>query len=264
MNPFDHIARDYDQVFTHSEIGKIQRAQVYQYLETQLPKQEDLRILELNCGTGEDAIWLAEKGHFVMATDISPEMVSVTRHKAMMKGLGNHIQAKNLSLEQFGMGSVRQRFDWVFSNFGGINCIDEEKLSKVIHEAANILHPGGRLIMVIMSRMCIWETAYFMTKGKWKKAFQRRKKGPVLVDLEGETFPIWYYSPKDMIELALPNFEVETIKPIGFWTPPSYLENFFSKRPQWLNRLGNRDLNGWNHPFFAGLSDHFLIDLRLQ
>ena len=264
MTPFDHIAQDYDKVFTHSRIGKIQRSLVYQYLEQELPDKESLKILELNCGTGEDAIWLAEKGHQVVATDISPEMVSVARHKAMVKGLGNQIQLKQLSLEQVGMGAVRQKFDWVFSNFGGINCIDDLKLEKLMHELANILHPGGRLIMVIMSRMCLWESAYYLSKGRLKKAFQRRRREPVLVNLEGELMETWYYSPTDIIKTALPNFQVKGIRPIGFWTPPSYLETFFSKRPKWLARLGNRDLKGWNQPLFAGLSDHFLIDLELQ
>ena len=169
MTPFDHIAQEYDKVFTNSRIGQIQRSLVHQYLEEELPEKESLKILELNCGTGEDAIWLAEKGHQVVATDISPEMVSVARHKSMVKGLGNQIQLKQLSLEQVGMGAVRQKFDWVFSNFGGINCIDDLKLEKLMHELANILHPGGRLIMVIMSRMCLWESAYFLSKGRLKK-----------------------------------------------------------------------------------------------
>ncbi len=38
-----------------------------------------LDILELNCGTGEDAVLFSEKGFNIVATDVSEEMLKVTQ-----------------------------------------------------------------------------------------------------------------------------------------------------------------------------------------
>ena len=40
------------------------------------------RILEINCGTGNDAVFLARSGMHVTATDISPMMIEETKRKA--------------------------------------------------------------------------------------------------------------------------------------------------------------------------------------
>ena len=39
------------------------------------------RVLEMNCGTGEDALWLVHRGVQVFATDVSPAMLQVAQSK---------------------------------------------------------------------------------------------------------------------------------------------------------------------------------------
>ncbi len=58
---FDAIAEDYDRIFTHSILGNAQRSLIHEYLRCHLHKGQ--RILDLNCGTGEDAIYLASLGN---------------------------------------------------------------------------------------------------------------------------------------------------------------------------------------------------------
>ena len=71
---FDRIAQDYDQIFTNSLIGRAQRDAVWKVL-TRTFRTND-KILELNCGTGEDAIFLAGNGISVIALDASPRTSS--------------------------------------------------------------------------------------------------------------------------------------------------------------------------------------------
>ena len=66
---FDTIAEQYDDLFTHSLIGRAQRNVVWEVLRhTFIPRE---RILELNCGTGEDALFLSRMGVSVHACDAS-------------------------------------------------------------------------------------------------------------------------------------------------------------------------------------------------
>ena len=80
---FDIAAPIYDDVFTYSHIGKLQRGLVHEYLERSLPTNKSLHILEINCGTGHDAIWLSNRGHHIIATDISSEMISVSVRRVL-------------------------------------------------------------------------------------------------------------------------------------------------------------------------------------
>ena len=57
--PFDILAPDYDAVFSHSLTGSAQRWITRARLSAFLADKGPLRILEINCGTGEDACWLA-------------------------------------------------------------------------------------------------------------------------------------------------------------------------------------------------------------
>ena len=79
---FDHHAINYDAYFSNSLIGKAQRERVHYFLNKQLEKKKkNLRVLEINCGTGIDADWLAKKGHFVIASDISSKMIEIAKNK---------------------------------------------------------------------------------------------------------------------------------------------------------------------------------------
>ena len=70
---FDRIAEDYDQRFTYTLISRAQRDAVWRVL-AQTWKKDD-RVLELNCGTGEDAVFLASNGISVLACDASRQMI---------------------------------------------------------------------------------------------------------------------------------------------------------------------------------------------
>ncbi len=82
---FENAALTYDQDFTFSNIGKLLRKRVWDYMDTIIEPGSQLNILELNCGTGEDAIRFAKHGHRVIATDLSKEMVSITSEKVKTK-----------------------------------------------------------------------------------------------------------------------------------------------------------------------------------
>ena len=73
----------YDSQFTHTQIGKYQRAQVLKHVEPLL--QKHWQVLEVNGGTGEDALWLADRVATVLTTDIAEEMVNIARQKLVDK-----------------------------------------------------------------------------------------------------------------------------------------------------------------------------------
>src|SRR5215472_13401162 len=77
--PFDTVADCYDEIFTISKIGQAQRASVWKELEKTFHSGD--RILELGCGTGIDACFLAQRGVAVVACDASSQMIELAQRR---------------------------------------------------------------------------------------------------------------------------------------------------------------------------------------
>ncbi len=261
--PFDHIASSYDSSFTRTPIGQLQRKQVWNYLEKITAELKGLDILELNCGTGEDAVLFSEKGFNIVATDVSEEMLKVTQEKVQQYSMQNKISSQYLDLDSFDDSLFEKKFDLVFSNFGGLNCINPESLRKLLDKLPAILSPEGRFVAVIMPKFCLWESIYFLLKFQFRNAFRRWTKGSVEAGLQGAKVKTWYFRPAQVKAWAT-KFSQVSIRPIGIALPPSYLQQYFSKHKRFLGILNGleKKLNTWS--LLAGIADHYLIDLKVK
>lgn len=259
-SPFDEVAENYDSYFSKSPIGVLQRKRVNLFLE-EVIGNKSLNILEINCGTGEDALWLASKGNRVVATDASEKMIDIAQKKVEQHDYESSIYAKQVAFnglkENFSPGS----FDLVFSDFGGLNCVSNAELAALCNDAASLLKSGGGFIAVVMGRKCLWERVYFFGKGKFKKAFRRNTNHPVDLVLGDTTQQTWYYSPKEIQEIFSSHFKLRRMKPVGIAIPPSYLNPFFSRKKTFLTVLYKLE-SFLSFSFLSNYADHFFIELQ--
>lgn len=250
-NYFDIHAQNYDDAFTFSSIGRAQRQRVHLFL-SELLKDNNLNILELNCGTGEDANYLTNKGHNVLATDISSEMIAKAKDKYPT------INFQTLDITAISSEVTNEKFDVIFSNFGGLNCLSKGQLGDFLGASQTLLKTNGKAILVLMPKKTFWERLYFMLKLQPKKAFRRNTEKAITANVEGVEIPTWYYNPKEVITLAKESLKPISLKPIGITIPPSYLESFFLKRKIALNFLIK--IESWlSSSFWAKYADHYLI-----
>ena len=257
---FDHIADQYDRDFTQSAVGEAQRGLVYDAIEKSFPSLIGMDVLEVNCGTGEDALYFARNGANVMATDISESMVKIVQEKA--KEIPN-IECEVLDINGISQWKANKRFDLVFSNFGGLNCLSDNELKQFLKSASSKLKPTGHLILVVMANKCWWESLYFIGKLNFKEAFRRNKKEGVWANVEGQKVKTYYYAPNEIVDMS-EGFKVEQISPIGFYVPPSYLNPIFQDKPQVLQKMVRLDQTNQNNAKRAAYSDHFLIHLSKE
>jgi SAM-dependent methyltransferase len=117
---FDAVAARYDETFTSSKIGQAQRVAVWTELGKTFRPGE--RVLEIGCGTGIDACFLAERGVQIVACDPSAEMIRVLRRRLEHPALRNLVEAHVLGAEDITRLQPAELFDGAFSNFGAINC----------------------------------------------------------------------------------------------------------------------------------------------
>jgi SAM-dependent methyltransferase len=265
---FDPIARDYDATFSHSAVGRRLRARVWALLERWVLRGSvglknqisNPKVLELNCGTGEDALWLAQRGCQVLATDVSAAMVQVAQQKIEQAHLGEKARAQVCGFADVGQLADAD-FDLVFSNFGGLNCASPAELRQLGTLIFPKIKPGGQFVAVVMSRFCWQETGYFLLKNRPRTAFRRRSREAIQARLDDQnSVPTWYYAPAEFARF-FPDFNLKTAQPIGFWLPPSYLNPFFEKRPRLLRALDFLEKNtapAW----LAPAADHFFIVLE--
>lgn len=258
---FDPTASAYDREFTYSRIGMAQRRQVWRYLEPML-RTPSMEILELNCGTGIDAVHMARAGHRVLATDISEEMLKIARDTARQHGVEDRVTHEHLAFHELPQRGWHERFHLVFSDFGGLNCIDALDLAGLSNPIADALVPKGRFIAVLMPDRCLAESGYFLLRGRWREAFRRGRHDPVWAGLSGSGVHTWYHAPADVSRSFASRFRVVNIRPVGLFVPPSYLEPRFRDRAALIERLARWDERAGRRRWLARYADHYLIDLE--
>ena len=169
IEAFDGIAGEYDTRFTNSLIGRAQRASVWRELDNLFHSGQ--RVLEINCGTGVDAAHLADRGIHMVACDGSPEMVAVARQRLQRSAHGDHIDLHVLAIEQIGNLAKDGPYDGVVSNFSGLNCVGD--LRPVARDLAGLVKPGGKAVLCVFGRYCLWEMLWYTFHGNFRKAFRR-------------------------------------------------------------------------------------------
>jgi len=249
-SPFDLLARDYDRGFTHSACGTVLRALVWERLPAVFGGRD--RILELGCGTGEDAVRLARAGHRVFATDASEEMIRIARLKAVAAGLADRIEFRVLPMESLHTLPPDLVFDGVFSNFGALNCVAD--ISALAQPLAAHLAPGAPLLFVVMGRHVPWEWAWFLARGDRARAFRRLRRGGV----EWRGLTIHYPTPGELARSLAPHFEIRRRASLGFALPPSYASHWLDQSPRMLAALTG--IERATRRIGAHLADHFVLE----
>jgi ubiquinone/menaquinone biosynthesis C-methylase UbiE len=251
---FDQMAREYDDVFTRSMIGRAQRDAVWSVL-TQIFHSGD-HILELNCGTGEDALFLARNSIAVTACDASEQMIKIASNRARSEAPGDRVQFNLLSTEQVLELKPATTFDGIFSNFSGLNCVAD--LRQTAQELATLLPPDAPLVICLSTRFCIWEMLWFLFHGKFHKAF-RRCSGRATAKAGGFTVDVYYPTVRSLRKLFLPFFVMRSCMGVGVTVPPSYVETWIRSYPKLLKMLCVIDRGISTLPGFRVLGDHMLL-----
>jgi SAM-dependent methyltransferase len=234
---FDQLAAEYDRVWTHSAVGQLQREAVWRHIEPLF--QPGLSILDLGCGTGEDAKRLMQAGLRVRAIDASPQMVRIARDRG--------VDAEILSVEDCSL--LYESFDGVLSNFGALNCVAD--IESLREQLARMVRPGGHLALCVIGGFCAWETAWALFHRQPAKAFRRWRKS-VLSSLGIRVF---YPSQRHLEAAFRPQFSLVKWCGIGLTVPPSYVTGLSTSL---LSKLDAFDRRVAHWPLLRALSDHRL------
>ncbi|MGV3504792.1 MAG: class I SAM-dependent methyltransferase [Adhaeribacter sp.] len=218
------------------------------------------RILELNAGTGEDAVFFAQRGYRVHATDLSEDMLQVLKHKVCQAGLQDRVSTEVCSFTGLEALSSKGPYDLIFSNFAGLNCTAH--LDQVLASFSSLLKPGGRVVLTVMPGFCLWECLLAL-KGHFKMAFRRTysRKGAAAC-IEGQPFRCWYYPPGYISKHLGASFRTLKLEGLCSLVPPSFLEFFPVRHPliySWLVGLEDKWKGSWPWKY---IGDYYIMALE--
>lgn len=243
----------YDEYESSNKILHWMRQQVYEVALKYLKTGD--RILELNSGTGTDAVFFAKKGFEVVATDLSDGMIEKIQIKVISENLSDKISVRQCSFTELEK-LYPQKFDFIFSNFGGLNCVDD--LGKVTKHFPNLLNNGGRIMFVIMPPFCPWEIVQIL-RGKIKFALRRFNKSGAKSNVEGIQFRTFYFSADHFRKSLGSGFRIIHKQGLAVFTPIPQMENFQMRFPGVLKLLNRIDEKLSQYFPFNLIGDHLIL-----
>ncbi len=253
---FDRAAAGYDGLAGNNELIQRMRAQMWQTLTSTFP--QGARLLDLGCGTGIDAAYLAARGYSVLATDWSPAMVERTRARLADAGLAQRASTRVLGIHELDR-LQGEAFDGIYSDLGALNCAPD--LRHVARACAALLRPGGHIVASVIGRICPWEIAYYVAHARWKRAVVRWSRAAVAVPLNGETVWTRYFTPRQFYGAFADDFALTYYRGMRICAPPPYMLGVDRRlRPlcalaEWL------DSRAGALPIVRNAGDHFVMVL---
>lgn len=103
-------------------------------------------VLDVGCGTGENALHLAALGRRVVGIDLAPTAVAAAREKAATRGL----PAAFLVADALDLGKLRRRFETVV-DCGMFHALEPAQRRVYARSLTEVLSPGGTLVLLCFS-----------------------------------------------------------------------------------------------------------------
>lgn len=164
----------------------------------------DRKILDVGCGAGDIAKWLADGDYDVTACDLSEEMINVAQRKTE--------KAKFLTLGATELDKLEDRFDGIVS-IHLVQHLSKTMLKKFFNSVHDLLNDDGKFLLVF-TNTCYEKTGYqldgekegnyifwhkwqmedivpILTKARLKPVFAKMQKGAdnsCAVDMEPFVF----------------------------------------------------------------------------
>ena len=254
---WDTAAETYVQDFSGTGIGETRRHAVWRRLDKIFSPGQ--KLLELNCGTGIDAVHLAERGIQLVACDISSRMIELALQLSASTDTSELIDFRVLPNEEIGSLKGENVFDGAFSNFCGLNCVED--LPAVVRELTRLVRPEARVLLCMIGRFVPWEIAWFMAHGEPGKALRRLRRSSFRSSDPG-TVCIQCPSVREIARVMSPAFRLQRWSGVGIAVPPTYTENRMQHFPRMIKGLAGIDRVIGDLPLLRRMADCVVLEFE--
>ena len=168
--------------------------------------------------------------------------------------------AQNLAelVERYGEGA----FDGVYSSMGPLNCIPD--LQPVADALALLVKPGGRVILGILNRYCLWETAWYLRALRPQArlpALGRPGRSHVPPRLAGRKVHLLLLEPSAPSSAPLTAFPRGQARRPALAPAPALSRRPHQARPRFFRAIARLDRRFAHWPAYD-IGDHLLIQFE--
>ena len=240
---FDREAEVYDRDFGANPIGRLFRIAVQERLAALFPR--GARVLDLGCGTGEDALFLTRHGVQVTGLDPSPAMIAQARSKVE--------SAVFFCRPAEEVGACGGPFHGAYSDFGALNCCD---LVQVGAGLASVLEPGAPVLVSLLGASPWPALAARLVTGKGSRRVRHAPR------VQGVPVPVRYPTLAEARRALGPAFEWTRAWALGVLVPDPSRARWAARHPVLFGALAavEEQVRAW--PLVRGLGDHVVLEGR--
>jgi ubiquinone/menaquinone biosynthesis C-methylase UbiE len=215
------------------------------------------RVLDVGCGTGIDALYLARRGIHVVAIDFAPEMVAQLRAKLDSVKIRDSIETHVLGVADLHQ-LKGQDFDGLISAFAGLSALDD--LSQFSRDAAELVKPGRHLVLHLLNRFSLWEWLGYLARGNWPAARQVGRMRARQFTIGGLAVPHRLYYAEELYQQAFaPRFALRDAYALGALRPPHTVHRLPASLVHELEWL---DVRSGRWPLLRHAGRFFVLDLE--
>ena len=215
------------------------------------------RVLDVGCGTGLDAIFLARRGVAVTGIDVSPAMIARLREQVSSLGLADRVEARMLDYAALGDWPGAQ-IDGIISAFAGLSTAPD--LAPFAADAARLLRPGGRMLVHLLNRFSLWEWLLLVACGRWSAARHLGQQRERVFTIGGQPVQHYLWSQAEAYQRFFArDFTLTRAYSLGVLRPPHTLRRLPAAVANGLGALeqrvnGRRPFVNWGRFFVLELA----------
>ena len=105
-------------------------------------------VLDVGCGTGENALFLAGRGHEVWGVDLAPRAIEIARDRAEAR----HLPVTFLVQDALDLGDLGRTFETIVDS-GLFHALYDSERPRFVRSLAAALRPGGTYFMLAFSEL---------------------------------------------------------------------------------------------------------------
>jgi ubiquinone/menaquinone biosynthesis C-methylase UbiE len=214
------------------------------------------RVLDVACGTGLDFLYLARRGVYVTALDISAGMLAICKERAREACL-----LDGIDMRQGDVGTLNTwrdaPYDGIISSFAGLNTASD--LDQFARDAARLLRPGGHMLLHLLSVAHWRDIVALLMHGRLREARALTGRGSRTVVIGGCPITHAVYPPQELYQRYFAgSFALTRMHGTGVYVPLN-LEHY----PRVVQRiLMTLERHTPANAPWASFGRHYLLELQ--
>lgn len=217
---WDAYADTYATLLVPHTVYYLTKEVIHRQIDDLIPSGRPVRVLDLNCGVGNDFPFFLARGWKITGCDGSVGMLNKAYDKYR-----SHIESGQVSLYHGSLEDLDERsfpgltFDLVYSVTGGYAYVSDDRMRAVDEVLGQYLAPDGLMVTAHLNSFCASDLIYQLLHARVRPAF-RRLRCNIPVQIKGREYRMFLRGKNKISQLKPPNLESLSCWPLLWLTPP--------------------------------------------